>query len=523
MENYTENNVVNLSNHKLTVDELSLLSKGMNFCPTPLDLTPGDLRTDLDNFHRSLRLKARFENSPIEIPDLLTTEQQNHCTYAFESNKFKNKSSYNPPGPPALEAMILTNEIALNKRPEPRHPKLTNISKAERQAIKNLTNNPNIIIKPADKGSAVVVLNRAEYISEGYKQLSDPKFYKKIDTDLTITHMQRVQSYINTMYANGEISDQVSAYLTDRECKTAKLYLLPKIHKGKIPPPGRPIVSANGCPTEKISQLVDNFLTPPTIFCIRSYVKDTTDFIKKLGAIGPLPPNCYLVTLDVTSLYTNIPNKEGIDAATRLLSKYRPEPDLKPKNSTIIKLLEMVLSMNNFTFNGDNYIQVGGTAMGTKAAPGFANCFMGDFEEQFVYPYRLQPLKYLRFLDDCFLIWQHGLEELEKFVKHMNSCMESIKFTMEVSQDHVNFLDTKVKINPDNNTLETDLYCKPTDSHNYLLYNSAHPKKCKQSIPYSQFLRIRRICTNTKDYDRHIVTLSSHFLRRGYPLELLED
>ena len=57
----------------------------------------------------------------------------------------------------------------------------------------------------------------------------------------------------------------------------------------------------------------------------------------------------------------------------------------------------MVLSMNNFTFNGDHYIQVGGTAMGTKVAPGFANCFMGDFEEQFVYPYRLQPLKYLRF------------------------------------------------------------------------------------------------------------------------------
>ena len=142
MEKYTENNVVNLSNHKLTVDELALLAKGMNFCPTPLDLAPGELRTDLDNFHRSLRLIARFENSPTEISDLLTNEQQNHCTYAFESNKFKIKSSYNPPGPPALEAMILTNEIALNKRPEPRHPKLTNISKSERQAIKTTQTTP---------------------------------------------------------------------------------------------------------------------------------------------------------------------------------------------------------------------------------------------------------------------------------------------------------------------------------------------------------------------------------------------
>ena len=69
-------------------------------------------------------------------------------------------------------------------------------------------------------------------------------------------------------------------YLTDRECKTAKLYLLPKIDKGKIPPPGRPIVSGNGCPTEKISKAVDNFLAPPTIRFIKSYIKDTTDLSK---------------------------------------------------------------------------------------------------------------------------------------------------------------------------------------------------------------------------------------------------
>ena len=341
MDKYTVNNVVNLSDHILTVDESCLLSKGMNFCPTPLDLEPGELRTDLDQFHRRLRLLAKFEDSPVEVPDLLTNEQQNHSSYAFESKKFKKRSSYNPPGPPALEAMILANEIALNKRPEAKHPKLTNISRAERKAIKTLSQNQNIIIKPADKGSAVVVMNRKDYISEGYKQLSDPKFYKKVDTDLTAHHMRIVQSYITQMYLNGEISDSVSYYLTDTECKTAKLYLLPKIHKGTIPPPGRPIVSANGCPTEKISQLVDNFLTPPTTMYIKSYIKDTTDFIKKLEQIGQLPPDCLLVTLDVTSLYTNIPNKEGIDAAKRLLSKYRPETDLKPSNKSIIELLDL--------------------------------------------------------------------------------------------------------------------------------------------------------------------------------------
>ena len=112
--------------------------------------------------------------------------------------------------------MILTNEIGLNNRPEPIHPKLTNISREERRAIKNLSNNKTIVIKPADKGSAVVVMDRIDYINEGYKQLSDEKFYKKIEHDLTAHHMQVVQRYINNMYLNGEIDIKTCIYLTDR-------------------------------------------------------------------------------------------------------------------------------------------------------------------------------------------------------------------------------------------------------------------------------------------------------------------
>ena len=64
---------------------------------------PGELRNDLDQFHHKLRLLARLEDSPEDIPDLLTQERQNHYTYAFELNKFKKKSTSYPPGPPALE------------------------------------------------------------------------------------------------------------------------------------------------------------------------------------------------------------------------------------------------------------------------------------------------------------------------------------------------------------------------------------------------------------------------------------
>jgi hypothetical protein len=105
--------------------------------------------------------------------------------------------------------------------------------------------------------------------------------------------------------------------------------------------------------------------------------------------------------------------------------------------------------------------------------------------------------------------------------KHLNSRVESIKFTLEWSYHKVNFLDTTVELR--GNKLVTDLYTKPTDSHNYLLYNSSHPQRCKDSIPYSQFLRVRRICSSVTDFDTHVVTLQMYFIIRGYPMKLLEE
>ena len=105
--------------------------------------------------------------------------------------------------------------------------------------------------------------------------------------------------------------------------------------------------------------------------------------------------NCILATMDVSSLYTNIPNDEGLAAAMHTLETHRDTPNIKPKNLTLVKLLELVLTKNNFQFNGVTFLQVGGTAMGTKVAPSYAVNYMGAFENKHVYTYRLQPLLYL--------------------------------------------------------------------------------------------------------------------------------
>jgi hypothetical protein len=160
--------------------------------------------------------------------------------------------------------------------------------------------------------------------------------------------------------------------------------------------------------------------------------------------------------------------------------------------------------------------------MGTKVAPSLANIFMADFEEKWVYTYNPKPTIWLRYIDDIFMIWEHGSDSLQDFLLHLNSCHRTIKFTSEHSHKEVTFLDTLVKID-DNHKLYTDLYCKPTDSHNYLLYDSAHPTHLKNSLPYSQLLRIRRICSHLTDFDKNAIEISRHFLRRNYPPQIVEE
>ena len=97
-----------------------------------------------------------------------------------------------------------------------------------------------------------------------------------------------------------------------------------------------------------------------------------------------------------------------------------------------------------------------------------------------------------------------------------------IKFTCEISEMHISFLDTAVHLSEDG-YLRTDLYTKPTDAHSYLRYESSHPSHCKSSLPYSQFLRLRRICSRMDDFEGHSLEMYQHFQNRGYPDSILQQ
>ena len=71
--------------------------------------------------------------------------------------------------------------------------------------------------------------------------------------------------------------------------------------------------------------------------------------------------------------------------------------------------------------------------------------------------------------------------------------------------------------------LTTDIFYKDTDTHSYLRYESAHPPSCKKGIPYSQFLRLRRICNNDQTFERRSDEMSEFFSQRGFPVNTIKN
>ena len=296
------------------------------------------------------------------------------------------------------------------------------------------------------------------------------------------------------------------ASLLSKENRPSRFYILPKIHKPGNP--GRPIVSSCGSTTEGISHFVDYCLAP-LVKEIPSYIKDTTDFLNKLRKIEHLPPRTLLVTLDVKSLYTNIPHSEGMEACRAALNTRQV---LKPPTEDLVHLIELILTKNNFVFEDVHYLQTHGTAMGTRMAPSYANIFMGDLERKILEEVDRRPSTWWRYIDDVFAIWTHGEEHLTEFVQQINNQHPTIQFTAEWSNRSVAFLDVKVTI--EEGRLTTDLFTKSTDTHQYLHKRSCHPAHCKSTIAYGQALLLRRICSNNDTYLRRIKELRLSGLSR---------
>ena len=121
-----------------------------------------------------------------------------------------------------------------------------NLTMKEREALEGLRKDESIIIKPADKGGALVIMDKVDYEEAVLKMLKDDTFYTEKADDINSSFEKEVEMKINELRSEGYVSFKEADYLLEQKPETPRFYSLPKIHKGFDPfPPLRPIVS--GC------------------------------------------------------------------------------------------------------------------------------------------------------------------------------------------------------------------------------------------------------------------------------------
>ena len=146
---------------------------------------------------------------------------------------------------------------------------------------------------------------------------------------------------------------------------------------------------------------------------------------------------------------------------------------------------------------------------------------MDNMEREFLEAEDTKPGVWLRYIGDIFFIWAEGENKLKSFLQCLNTFHANLNFTHDKSKTSINFLDAVVRIHGDK--FETDLYSKPTDCHQFLEFNSAHPIHIKKSIGYSQGLSIKRLCSTSVAFEKHLESIRSWFGKRGYPKKPVDN
>ena len=355
----------------LTAAQFSVLDKGLTFIPFKGVGSQGaydQVHSDLQEYHRRVKLAVHFENHPPSARP-----------------PFSSRSSWVPPAhnlPPKVFRLV-DSDLTFFCDSFRIVPPRDNLHSEESNALLTLKNNDEIVIKPADKGSAVVLMDREQYLWEGYRQLHDTTYYTKLPSPIYTDTVPLVSEIVNSLWNKKSIDYKQRNYLFgDAEPRPRLFYMLPKIHKDPalwskphVIPPGHPIVSDCSSEMYHTAEYLDHYLYPLSIRHA-SYVKDTYDFVHKVKRML-VPAQSLLFTMDVDSLYTNIDIAGGMRAVQNAFCLY---PDITRPDAELLRLLEINLIRNDFLFNGEFFLQIKGTAMGKEFAPSYANIFMAKWE-----------------------------------------------------------------------------------------------------------------------------------------------
>ena len=461
--------VINLSSRSLSDAEIALLKKGLNFAVTPANIPATEIIAKVETAVRQL-----------------DAEQADTVRRAVNG---------------------------ILQQAEPPEP---NITKEMRDALKSLKEDESIMVLPADKGRASVVMDTATYQAK-ISTLIENGPYQLLNKDPTDRLTRKLSEKLLTLKRNGHLSEAVYNKIRPRHKQPPRIYGLPKIHKADVPL--RPIVSCVNTFAYDLSAYLANILSPLTGKS-EFTVTNSAHFVSTISS-ETIRDNEIMVSFDVESLFTNVPIDAAVQAA---LQRLENDPSLADRTTLtpaqIADLLTFVLRSTYFQYNGSIYEQKDGAAMGSPVSAVIANLYMESFEEQAITTSSYKPTIWKRYVDDTFTILDRG--NVDDFLQHLNNQQPSIRFTMETENNNkLAFLDTAVSREPDGR-LTTSVYRKPTHTDQYLAYDSHHPQSVKRGIVKCLYERAKRLVTKPSVISEEKKHLSSVLVSNGYPFSFLQ-
>ena len=471
--------ITNLSSYNLNTTESRALSRGLDFSYVSRKCDLYNIKTSFECMFHDLAIS----NNDTEI-----------------KNEFKSKIIQ-------LSKLYTANNLRkLNK----------NFPKCEQLALKKLGKLSNLVFLKPDKGNGIVVMNKEDYISKANELLSDSTKFKVLANDNTVYLENKLNRLLLNLKKNGYITNECYLSLHASGSKPGSFYGLPKIHK--MGNPLRPIISGIGTPCHKTAAYLAKYLAPLTH---NDFVlKDTLDFVSSIKRLNA--PDCrYMVSFDVTALFTSVPLNEVIELVltriyvnNELMVKF-PKEDLR-------KLLYMCTSENCFVFNDTLYTQTDGVAMGSPLGPVLANIFMTYIENK-IFNDNIIPelICWKRYVDDVFAVLK-SKPDLNAVICKLNNLHPNIQFTYEgESSNVIHFMD--VKVIRKFNGLQTCTYYKPTYTGLYTLWSSFVPDKFKFNIINCLLTRSFNICSDWQLFCSEVDSMRKKFSNLGYPVTFIES
>ena len=266
-----------------------------------------------------------------------------------------------------------------------------------------------MITQRADKGNTIVIIDKDKYIQGVKNVISDSSKFTplNIPPEDYINYIVKVEKkfrkLFNNLYDNNKISKGELLKICPVGSRPGILYGNPKAHKPVVDnmPKFRPILSAINTPGYNLAKFLKPILEPLTHN--EFTVKDSFSFAKE---ITKYDSSLFMASLDVESLFINIPLKETINICVSDLHN-KNLYNGKLNKSDLFKLLETATSESSFIFNFLLYKQIDGVAMGSPLGPTLANAFLCHYEKEWLdnCPSHFKPIVYRRYVDDIFVLF----------------------------------------------------------------------------------------------------------------------